>query len=318
MVIKPRKTPVSFRHFDALIRRLEVRHPLVWQVQQDYDNAKAGFAGEESLDFQLSLLRPAEHYILHQVRLQVNEHVFEIDTLIVYSNMIVILEVKNFSGRLDFCDELGQLVQHRSKEEPRALRYPMSQLERQQLLLREWLAKHFPQKIEVHGFVVLVNRASIVQGGDLIDGLVRADKLPFVLNRLALVERKLRLEAVDQKRLAMKIAGACKEPYVDLVEWYAIESEYIRGGVYCSSCKSWHVERLRDRWCCKSCGHVDKDMHKEVLRDYQLLFGNVITCKEACRWLGLKKGTCLKLLKDISEPTSLSRKKVYYSLKSLT
>ncbi len=78
-------------------------------------------------------------------------------------------------------------------------------------------------------------------------------------------------------------------PYhVSLLKKYNLSIKDLRMGVLCGECSSYTMERRRDHWCCKTCGVKSKEAHLEVLRDFQILFGSVVTSAEFKRFSGIR------------------------------
>ena len=146
---------------EALLRRLPAEHSLRERISADYSKQKAGYTGERNLDYPLSYLED-DWLILHDVRLQTGVHFFQMDTLILTSSCLFILEVKNISGSLFFDTDFNQLI--RTKEEAsEAFPDPLMQADRQQWLLAKWL-QHSPYpNIPIETLVVISSPRTILQ-----------------------------------------------------------------------------------------------------------------------------------------------------------
>ncbi len=101
VIVKERKSPDFIQRMEALLRRLPASHSKRVLIENDLAKRKAGFRGEEAVDYFLKHLN--EFTIIHDIRLAGgNDDFFQIDALLLYSNFILILEIKNISGTIYF------------------------------------------------------------------------------------------------------------------------------------------------------------------------------------------------------------------------
>ena len=128
MIIKERGVPLSIRTLEALGRRISPNHPSFQLIKSDLTKRKAGLRGEQSLDYYLN--EPAlDHYsIFHDIRLSVHGHPFQIDTLMLTNQFVLILEVKNISGTLHFDQKFNQLIRTTSDGREEGFPDPFSQV----------------------------------------------------------------------------------------------------------------------------------------------------------------------------------------------
>ena len=108
-----RYKPVNIEALSRLKKRLPDRHPMYEKVCMDLYNYTAGFGGEERVDQVLRRVAFAEPYaVLPNLHLH-NPIISssQIDVLIGTSKYFLILEVKNWTGSLDFKDSPRQVIQ---------------------------------------------------------------------------------------------------------------------------------------------------------------------------------------------------------------
>jgi hypothetical protein len=90
--------PIKVLKLYALLRRILPNQPLRQDIESELMKIEAGYKRELSLDYHLSFLPDKEYIILHNIRLSYKTFYFQIDTLILHTNFILILEVKNIAG----------------------------------------------------------------------------------------------------------------------------------------------------------------------------------------------------------------------------
>ena len=97
MIVKPRKYPVSILSLEALQRRLKQNHPQQAQIKEDLAKKTAVFKGEQSIDYFLSFLSEGMYHILHDVRLKIGDHFFQIDILILSRSFLLIFRSEEYN-----------------------------------------------------------------------------------------------------------------------------------------------------------------------------------------------------------------------------
>ncbi|WP_175631848.1 nuclease-related domain-containing protein [Virgibacillus siamensis] len=95
MIVKPIEPPFQLKQTEALSRRLHSHHFKKVDVDESARRLRAGYNGEKSLGFHLSLLQDHAFHILHNIRLPDENDFFQIDNLINSLQLILINEVKN-------------------------------------------------------------------------------------------------------------------------------------------------------------------------------------------------------------------------------
>ncbi len=129
-VVKPRTVSTEL----IILRRLNTRMELTQTDKQLYVSLEKGYEGEVKFDLLTDQLQ-SDVLILRDLLLEVNHTLFQIDTLIISSELIYPCEVKNFEG--DFYYESDRLYTKSGSE----IKDPLLQLERCESLLRQFLQK---------------------------------------------------------------------------------------------------------------------------------------------------------------------------------
>lgn len=91
MFILPREKPIQMSIIEALTRRLPKNHPLHPSLQKEYNQRKKGLVGEENVDYYLSYLPESQFHIFRGIRLIVDRKPFQIDTLLISRNLILLV-----------------------------------------------------------------------------------------------------------------------------------------------------------------------------------------------------------------------------------
>ena len=101
MLMKNHEVPLALLKLAAHKRRLPQNHPKYQKIVNDWALYNSGYRGELALDYYLHRFNRSENFLLHSLRLQHKQN-FQIDTVILHPNFILLIEVKNLSGKVNF------------------------------------------------------------------------------------------------------------------------------------------------------------------------------------------------------------------------
>lgn len=304
MIIKQRKIPHSILQLQALTRRLPPYHPQIPFITEDLKKKNAGYKGERSLDFPLGFLEEKNYNIFHDLRLENESRFFQIDTLLTTRKMYFILEVKNIAGTIYFDPVFKQLIRTKDGKET-AFPYPITQLERQELQLKEWLRKNRLPAMPIFSLVVISNPQTIIRTSpenlSLGYKVTHRDNLP---TKIVQIESSLKGPTITEKELK-KVGRLLLKNHIEadfpILERFQISSDDILKGVVCSKCKHIPLIRVHGYWHCPQCNSKSKDAHIQALKDYQLLFGPYITNSKLRDFLQISSITLAnRILKSIN------------------
>ncbi|WP_054711687.1 nuclease-related domain-containing protein [Bacillus sp. JCM 19041] len=139
-IIKHRTAPTQLLALKALEQRLPLNHPKRNKVENDLIKQEAGFAGERSINYYLAFLPKVMHYrLFHDLRLK-DRHYFQMDTLMMTTNYIVLLEINHNTGH-DELHAMGQLKRY-YQNQTKTFPNPLEQVYRQQVQLENILSSN--------------------------------------------------------------------------------------------------------------------------------------------------------------------------------
>ncbi|HEY4553584.1 MAG TPA: nuclease-related domain-containing protein [Bacillaceae bacterium] len=290
MIVRERSKPIRLMKLEALYHRLPDSHPRKPIIHSELKIRINGYKGEKSIDYHLSFLSQEKYLILHDLRLQ-NDlgYFFQIDTIAISPNFIIIIEVKSFQGTIRFDANYGQLVQT-FVNESRALEDPIAQMERHIIQLENWLHKNKFKMAPLKPLIVISNPATLIEttsNPSYFKHITHRIKLPMKVFQL---EEKYTEKIYSQRELrdlASALIKAHTPEEVDILKDFKISHNEIIQGVRCPECMALPMERLYGKWKCLSCHMTSKDAHLESLKDYTLLMGPTITNKKICEFLHL-------------------------------
>jgi len=280
--------PIHLKQAEALERRTPINHPKRKELEMKLRNLESGYQGEKTLHYFLGLLPSKKYHIFHGLRLPVGDTHFQIDALLISSKVIIILDAKNYSGKLLI--EKQQLTQeyNDSKE---VYDNPIAQVNRHKLLLRNFFEKYDIPVTPIEPLVVLTRSSTEVK---MAPGYTEAEKKVCRVNNLLMkleeIEKYSRHEIFDSKIMSkMKRHLLAKhEPLInDLEKVYGIKLGETMTGVRCRNCTYIPMNYYKGTWICPKCNTVSKDAYLEAVNDYFLIIKPTMTNSELRAFLHL-------------------------------
>lgn len=319
MIVKERGVPIKLQKLEILLRRLPPIHPKFAIIKEEYLKAKAGYLGEKSLDYYLSFLPDKQYYIFHYLRLPYQHHHFQMDTLILSSFFITILEVKNISGTITFDYNFKQLIRTQNRRE-QAFQDPISQVNRHQFQLKNLLQTSKYPGIPIIPQVVISNPSTLIKTEGVSKQtptiITQSTGLLLQMEQLSKIYKK---EVLAKSQLSKLVKFLLKkhtpEEYNALKKFDINKNEIIRG-VHCTSCRKIPMLRCHGRWVCPSCQFSSKSAHADSLIDFGLLFNtNKISNREARDFLQISSQTMsTNILQSMDLPSSGNGRSKIYNL----
>ncbi|MBD1382556.1 nuclease-related domain-containing protein [Metabacillus arenae] len=321
MIRKERKIPISLLKYEALLRRIQPSHPKRAKIEEEYAKSRAGYYGEQSLDYYLKTLHDKKYYIFHDLRLSVNSSFFQIDSLLISQQFILVIEMKNISGTIYFDDKFKQLVRTiNGKEE--GFPDPILQAERHKSMLFDWIKFHKIPCPPIEYLIVISKPSTIIKtppsNRNLPHKVIHNANLPSMIKEF---ERKNVFEklSIKEMRKLSNLLIKKDSPYSqDILKKFNIhESELIRG-VHCRHCNYLPMTRTYSSWKCVNCSFSSRSAFIPSLTDFALLCSSTIKNKEMREFLQLSsRSSVMNLLKSLNLEHRGTTKGRVYDLKQL-
>ncbi|WP_394185228.1 nuclease-related domain-containing protein [Metabacillus halosaccharovorans] len=316
MIVKKRKVPLINLKLEALLRRIPTTHPKYPLIKENLAKRSAGYQGELSLNYPLSFLDEKKYFIFHDLRLNISDHYFQIDTLVISQKFILIIEVKNITGTLFFDQEFHQLIRTQNGEEA-VFPDPITQIKRQRLQLKQWLTNKQIPAIPIVPLVVVSHPNAIIQTSPKHQSINQIVVNRYYLStRINQIERNYQKDVLSSKDIK-KINRMLLKEHVPLdtsvLDQYEIKSTEVGKGVVCAACSHLPMIRVNGAWYCEQCQISEKESHVQALKDYYLLYGSQISNKHAREFLMISSPfLASRILKSMKLPSSgITKGKTY-------
>jgi hypothetical protein len=304
-------------------RRIHPNHERYKDFLSELGIKEAGIHGEQALDYYINLFPEQDppFRIFHDLRLPYRDTFFQIDTLILFSNFYLILEVKNYRGIIQIDPKNHQVIQEIEDSPLKSLPDPILQVNNQSLKMDSWINKNKFPALPAEKLVILTNSKAIIRvisypslvEKHVIRPAVLLGKLEPLLNRY--------FKPCFDKKALNKISKLLLKAHTPLItspiKQYNISPKDIIPGVLCEKCQSASVmNRVYGKWRCPSCFHISADAHIAALEDYALLISPIITMNQLKTFLKMENDqTIRKLMNNTKVDIKGDNKGRYYYLK---
>lgn len=313
--------PIRLILTEIIKKRLVIGHIRYQDIEKDLAKRWAGYWGELVLAKYVKELPQDKYNIFHDLQFQINGTHFQIDTLLLSRNYILIIEAKNISGTLVFDNTFKQLIRKNEDGTDEAFEDPRVQCQRLQSLLRRLLIKIGYNLLPIDYLIFFKSTNTILKTnpGDRTD-FSKVCKGRDVLNKIESLELRYPQEKVDNKtinKIAKLLLSQHSPKQINILEEYNLTKNDIRSGVCCPNEKCCHIPMgyKRGKWICTACHTSSKDAHLEALNDYFYIFGPTITISEFRCFLHLPTDdTAQKILFRLMLPKSGKTKGRIYHL----
>ncbi|TWE02638.1 nuclease-like protein [Neobacillus bataviensis] len=276
MAYKPRSVPEELK----VLRILNNRMDLTSEQEKYYLYKEKGFEGEVQFDLLTEQLQ-SDCLILNDLLLEINNTFFQIDTLILFQEIIYLFEVKNYEG--DYCYRKERFETISGKE----IKNSLDQLNRSTSLLRQLLQK-FGYHLTIEAYVVFINPEFFLYQAPTDKPIIYPAQLPQLMRKLNNEPSKLtnRITKIADKLISLH---QVKSPYSNTkISTYDYQ-EFLKGFT-CSKCRSFLCSVTSGKLVCADCGQVE-GVESAVLRcvgEIKLLFPDKrITTNCVYEWCGV-------------------------------
>jgi hypothetical protein len=307
VILKKLLVPRRLLATSALLGRLPARHRQYAAVEQAFSRRLAGWRGEQQTAYYLHQLSIQSCYCLHNLRLVLDDQVFEIDLLILTPRLIIIVEVKNFSGALHFDPIFNQLIRT-DGDRQEGFSNPLLQADRQRRLLRKWFAAHRLPLPPISYLVVIAHASTLIStsanGSQIGNVVCHAEQLEKKLTQLLIRHTANWADDSQLRRIGALLAAQHIEAKLDPFTRFNVAASEIFRGIYCPDCLSFQIERHYGSWFCRRCGRKAKNDHISAVLDYFLLFGPTMTNTQCRQFLQVDSHQLVtRLLRQMALPS---------------
>jgi hypothetical protein len=322
LVKKEREYPLRLKQDEALLRNLRPDHKKRAEIRRNIRKGKAGFRGEEELDYHLSFLPEDQFLIFNDLRLAYQNRHFQLDTLLLSLQASFLIESKNIYGHLFFDSHTKQLIRTFDGQKD-GFPDPLLQVERQKTNFQKWLSQFTIKPIPIYVFVSIGQTSTILetQPGNyhIFKKIFHAEHIPNQILLIMKEHPEPRISPYQLKKMSDLLLKEHTPEQPSILSTYPIPLSDLLPGVPCPNCSLRPMKRIHGKWQCEQCNHLSRNAHVQVIEDYLLLHGSINNPQ--CRsLLGINQiHTVKRMLKSMNVPyTGTDKNRTYYlSMKNL-
>ncbi|WP_342508631.1 nuclease-related domain-containing protein [Sporosarcina sp. FSL K6-2383] len=283
-----RKKPVLLQGIPRLIARLPPDHRKVQYLQKQLYRIGAGYSGECNVDSYIERTQfPHIMKIFTDVHLcNSPKFTFQIDTLIITEQYILIIEVKNLKDSVRFIPNPPHLVQVLETGDEVVLDCPVYQIESNKSNLDEWLRQRGIH-LKTLGLLILANpNTKVIDTPDNFP-IIYKKQIPFYLQKLRPTEDILTPQQIQELSRQIHAEQQQFNPF-PLCTYYHIHPDDLRKGLLCHDCHGQLKRKNRETWHCPHCLKVAVDPHNDAIQDWLILVKPSLNNKDCRNFLMLK------------------------------
>lgn len=303
LIAKKQRIPLRLLADLALLEHLPEDHPNRRAVEDDLAKLKAGWRGEQNLSYYLDMRNEDNVRIFYDLRLTLGQHVFQIDALLLTDTFALIMEVKNYSGMLQFepgGEQMIRLISNRHE----GFSNPVVQVKRHVEMLSKWLAARRLLQLPFESFVVIAFASTMFTNPgnipEINEKVIHAELAALRIDILTKKYSRSRRNSALMTQIEQALLQGHADPPIDVLKKFGIPPADLQRGVRCPHCHSFLMRRAHATWICNRCGQSSKNAHEQSILNHFLLFGPTMTNKQCREFLKIEDRQLIRrLLKNM-------------------
>lgn len=258
------------------------------ELEDELIRLQQGLLGEYYIDQSCNDMHLAEeYYLLHDFYTNVNASSYQIDTLFLCRQFVLILEIKNIAGRIDFDEEKHQFIRTREDGIVNGFRNPLDQVRRHQRMLGDIVGN-----LPVEYAIVFAHPKTIIGHIPRGEAIFHRSGLEFHIRKL-LARYEFQVSSGELTHLKNELLARhmIYEPKLN------IDRERVVRGVLCRHCDyrvkmQYHYGKFE----CPRCYRRSNEELRQAMADYRLLMGEWISNQQFRSFVGVESSDVAKRL----------------------
>lgn len=275
------------------LRELAIRTPVSNEKQKQFFNkqfamAKAGHDGEVKVDRILERIPfPMLHTIIPDFHTQSKFGTFfQMDTLIITNRYILLLEIKNIRGQIEFYENPDQIIRTYEGVTEK-LDCPIHQLNRNKKAL-ENIVFTVTQKLPIYSAIVFCHSSAHISNYPKTAKILYKNQVDFYIEQLNSLPEKCNK---DEYLHLVKTVNTINRNFkrIPLAVRYSIDVLALRQGIFCHSCEQIMVPAEKSTaYHCKNCDHIDKEVLSKTITSLFYILHNDLKRSDIERYLDIR------------------------------
>ncbi|MET3683063.1 hypothetical protein ABID56_001153 [Alkalibacillus flavidus] len=312
MIILPLKKNHELEQLELLVPRYKSQDSTFQLLQEKLGRERAGYKGEKNVQHFLNSLQISDLFVLYGYRSFGVDSYFQIDTLLITTHFILIIESKHIRGTLSLND-FNQLIQHYNGTKT-VFNNPLMQAKVQRYQLTYLLQKLQLNHLPIHTCATFTHSKAELNFSQQSPNMFPVQNLLSFIHQLF----QSQPDPLISKQQAMNIARTLKDYHqpreVNLLEELEIDNDLISKGVRCTNplCQHSKMTRVHGNWQCNKCQYKDRFAHLQTFKEFAIIYGtrNIIN-QQAKSFLNIDSPQTTKRLLSILEKLGDNKGRIY-------
>lgn len=279
-----------------MLARLPSSHPRYLAISKRAHQLKAGYDGERYVDKILNEIAfPQGTSILKDITLEINpDYIIQIDTLIITPYNSYLLEIKNYSGSIQFNQTVGKTIKTSPNGEIDKYDCIINQLDRAKTGLKEWLNQH-NMDMPIEALIVMANSNTDIPIPPETAIVKYAKQIPLYMRSHFKKEKTITSTSIN--KITKTIQLHRKKWWTDFpCKQYNISPNELKRGVLCNTCNEPTTRIPGHSWFCYLCKKNNKSALNKSVDDWFLLVSPTLTNRQLRLFLGLKSSSATSVV----------------------
>jgi len=286
VILLEREKSNTHKMTEAVLRRLDTSDENYAYFYDLHKRMQAGFDGEKRVDREWTeITNLGKHYLLFNYEF-FNEFgsSHQIDTLLITTKLLLIIDIKNISGIVDYEEDKQQFTRTQQNSTViESFTNPKAQVLRH----GEYFDRLFGKlkiALPIKHAVVFSNPSTIIGNVPKDIPFFHASGLRFFVSKLQ-SDYQTSLTENQINKLAKLFLSNLRRVEAKTT----IEKRKFKRGVLCELCEfESQMVYQNGNWICPKCGVKSKTAFLQSLDDYRILIGNKITNREFREFFGIE------------------------------
>lgn len=298
MILKKRGISSKQLLLEVIERRACQLHADLTYYQELLKRTRAGVAGELRVDRAWEEIHVQyAYYVLHDIELISDSgYTHQMDTLFICQYFILIVEIKNIVGRVEYMENNHQFIRTTTDGKVDGFHNPFDQAKRHARFLRHVINKQ-GLDIPISYVIVSANPNMIMTSSLWSQPIIHVSGLAEKIEQLFQQHTQTYMDEKRMTQVAEHILKMHKPtPWRFNINW----TNHLKGAL-CSHCEFQNVLRYHyGKWRCEVCSKIDSQALLYALHDYRYIYGEQISNSSFGDFFGIScSKTIYKLLKSL-------------------
>lgn len=251
---------------------------------------------------------------MKDIRLEVTPNFYiQIDTLIITRHGIFLIEIKNYSGMIQFDETIGKTIKTSNTGEIEKFECGVHQVDRAVHGLTRILTK-IPLQIPIIPILVMANsKTEVTQYPQSFPVKYRKQLPKYIRQHLT---RKEKVTEEERRMIDRQIrVHISTNKQIPLCERYTIPPTDLKSGIICPQCEEAMHKTQGRSWTCVACQFISTSVIEQLCIDWFELIHPTLTNQQLRKFLNINTKSATRVLTKLDLQKVGTTRDTYYAIK---